>query len=154
MPKLPAAAQEAAESAESMSFDPIPDGVYTAKLTEVDDSVAPGPAGPQWKLTWEVTDEEYKGRKLFERMSLSKAAAFKVKEIYEALGYTLDSDTDEMIGDQCKLAVSIGIIEKGTRKGEKSNNIDRHMSLSNGGDSETSGPAAASAAAGGSDPWS
>lgn len=124
MAKLNKEAQKAAESAESSGFEPLPDGVYHAKLRDVD-TTRSGPKGPYWSWEFEVIGEEFKGRRLWNNTSLSESAAFKMKETFEAFGAPLDTDTDDLIGMVVKLQVSQRTIQEGTRKGEIANQIDR-----------------------------
>lgn len=125
MAKLNKQQQKQAEEVESGSFDPVPDGVYHVKLVDVD-TTREGPKGPYW--SWEfdiVQDDAHNGRKLWNNTSLSEAAAFKMKETYEAFGVPLDTDTDDMLGMVVKAQVSQRVIQSGDRKGDIGNQIDR-----------------------------
>lgn len=139
MPKLPKAVAKRVGEAESTgSFEALPEGTYIVQLIDVDGSKE-GPAGPYWSWEFDVVsdsdgDTALAGRKLWSNTSLSEKADFKMKEVFEAFGYTTDSDTDEMVGEKIKVSVSQRPIEKGARKGQVGNNIERHMSLESTGE--------------------
>lgn len=126
MAKLPKKVAKAASEAESSSFDALPPGPYVAKLTQVITDRPDGPSGPYW--VWEfdvVAPDEYANRKLWANTSLSDKASWKLKEMFDAFGYTTDTDTDDLISETVKLMVSQAPITKGTRAGEIGNNVDR-----------------------------
>jgi hypothetical protein len=132
MAKLSAAMRKKVDATETMSFEPVPNGIYRLRLVEVTTD-GKGPAGPYWTWIFKVDEPEdsdlhqFNGRKLWHNTSLSDDALFKMKEVYAAMGYTLDSDTDEMCGDHCRGLLTQATIEKGNRKGEKRNEIVRLM---------------------------
>lgn len=135
MAKLNKKLQDQTDKAESSGFAVMPDGALHLKLRDVD-TTKEGGKGPYWSWEFEVvddvkfTDEQGKehstlGRRLWNNTSLSEAAAFKMKETYEAFGVPLDTDTDEMIGMVVKGIISQRTIQSGARKGEIANQIDR-----------------------------
>lgn len=106
-------------------FEPLPDGAYHLRLNQVD-SEREGPSGPYWSWEFDVVEPgDYTNRKLWNNTSLSEAAAFKMKETYDAFGVPYDTDTDDMCGQVVKAIVSIRTIQSGARKGEPSNQIDK-----------------------------
>lgn len=123
MPKLPKAVQKAAEEAESSSFEALPEGKYLCQLDEVKTDGS-GKAGPYWTWVWKIHEDNgsFAGRLLWDTVSLS--VDWKVKQVFEALGFSLDSDTDEMIGEKAWLVVSQRVIEGGKRQGEMGNSVD------------------------------
>lgn len=128
MPKLPKDKARQVAETESSGFSALDEGRYLAALSDV--KVMPGGEnGPYW--SWEFKDliNTETGRKAPGRQwvntSLSDKAAWKMKEVFDAFGYTTDSDTDEMIGEKVVLVISQNIIERGKRKGETGNNVDR-----------------------------
>jgi hypothetical protein len=125
MPKLNKKQAKGVDDA-SGSFEPLDDGVYHARLRGVETSDEPGPSGSHyWKWEFEVVEEPYINRRLWTNTSLAEAAAFKLKEAFEAFGEDTDTDTDELCGRVVRLVVSTGVIQKGARKGEPNNSIDR-----------------------------
>ena len=141
MPKLSKAAAKQVANTETQSFGAIPGGIYIGRLDEVTTGTGKQSGKPYWSWAFTVVsdadgDEEYAGRKLWINTSLSEAAHFKLKEVFEAFGYTPDSDTDEMIGEQIKLLVSETVIEQGARKGQPGNNVDRAIALDDDGEGD------------------
>ena len=54
----------------------------------------------------------------------------KMKRFFNAFEMTLDSDTDEMIGERCIIKLAVKTAEAGKRKGELVNEIDDFRPLS------------------------
>jgi hypothetical protein len=107
-------------------FDLLDDGVYHARLRDVEASENAGPSGAHyWTWGFEVVEEPYINRRLWTNTSLSEAAAFKLKEMFDAFGEDTDTDTDELCGQVVRLVVSTRTIQGGSRKGENANQIDR-----------------------------
>lgn len=130
MPKLPKNIQKAADEAEVQDYSALDPGTYVVSVKEIktDDKTRNG--DPMWTWQFKVEDEKYKGRLLWERTALTEAAAWKIKQIFAALGFTLDSDADELLGEKCKAVVSQAEIPSGSRKGQMGNNIDSYLALS------------------------
>lgn len=133
MPKLPKNVQEAAEKADAGGgTQALEEGLYVLRLFSVDPT-GEGPAGPYW--TWEFRvvegpDGPMSGRKrLWDRISLSDAAVWKVKQVYTAFGFTLDSDTDELVGEHVKAYVVQEPIQTGQRAGQMGNAIAEYLEL-------------------------
>lgn len=137
MPKLSKAKQKSVAKAESTGFKALEPGQYLGTLKQVvtqkDGKPLEGAAGPYWQ--WEFDsirsldeEETFPGRQ-FVITSLSDESDWKMKEVFEAFGYELDSDTDEMVGETVILQVSQRVIEKGARKGQTGNNVDRLLPL-------------------------
>jgi hypothetical protein len=144
MPKLSKAKQKTVAKAESTGFQPLPEGKYIGALkavvTEKNGEPLSGDAGPYWQWEFDhITDlqeeDTFPGRQ-FVITSLSDESDWKMKEVFDAFGYALDSDTDEMVGEKVILVVSQRVIEKGKRKGEMGNNVDRVMPLESGGEAD------------------
>ena len=138
MPKLPAAVQSAAENAEGGGgTSPLEEGLYLLRIRGVD-VTGKGAAGPYW--TWEFdvvqgVDGRSRGRKrLWDRISLSEKAAWRVKQFYEAVGFTFDSDTDEMLGEHVGAYVVQEPIQSGPKAGQMGNTIQEYRALDEDGD--------------------
>lgn len=135
MPKLDKKTAAAVAEQESQSFEPIPDGIYTAKLLSVEARESRA-GNPMWTWELEIDEGDHKGRRQWVNTSLSENAQWKMKEVFDAFGYTTDSDTDEMVGDRIKIAVSTRVIESGSRAGQKGNNVDRCLPLGDSDDDD------------------
>lgn len=127
MPKLTKAAAKVVDSAEAAGGFPLLDeGRYAAQLMKVEQKA--GKEFPYW--VWEfsnVHDEEgtsYAGR-LWNNTSLSPKSAGFLKAVFEAFGYTTDSDTDEMVGEFVVVHVIQEVIPTGQHAGRKTNRIQR-----------------------------
>lgn len=133
MPKLPQNVQTAAENAETGGGSaPLEDGIYVLRLHSVD-VTGSGPSGPYW--TWEFRvvegpDGPMNGRRrMWDRISLSEKAAWKLKEFYTAMGFTLDSDTDEMLGEHVQAYIIQAPIQSGAKAGQVGNEISEYMEI-------------------------
>jgi hypothetical protein len=126
MPKLSEKQQQVTEQAEG-GFRLVDDGAYLCKLTKVEQ--VPGPTDDQWALSWEISDpdfEEYAGVSLRDWISLGEKSAWKMRQFFDALGFTLDSDTDEMVGETARLYVVKVTQEQGKLAGQKVNRVTKY----------------------------
>lgn len=135
----------------SGSFEPIPAGKYLATLVGVEErdnafgekswsaeftdliNIRTGETAPgrQWfnmDLPNETMPDDYEPRKVKKGQTrqeawdaLQQVRASQIHAFFEALGYEVDSDTDEMIDEKAILVVGIRTIQSGTRKGERTN---------------------------------
>lgn len=127
MPKLNKTQQKTVEKAEAWgdgSFQPLEVGRYAARLAKVESRL--GPKGEYW--SWEfdaIHDVEGNahGGRLWHTTSLGAASAGSLKSTFEAFGYSVDSDTDEMIGEWATLSVDIEMASQGKRAGQRVNRV-------------------------------
>lgn len=124
MAKLNKKTAEMVDKAEGGSFEPLEAGAYHVRLVDVD-SDREGPKGPYWSWEFDVVEPDTRKSKLWQNTSLSEAAAFKMKETFDAFGVPTDTDTDDLCGQVCKAIVSVRTIQSGARQGELANQIDR-----------------------------
>lgn len=103
--------------------NPQPGRQFTNLVLPGDDKKIPdnyeGPAKGLKK--GQTLEEAWKARNDFLRS--------KIKQFFEAFGYTTDSDTDEMIGERCVIALSVETIGAGKRKGQLGNQITGFYTL-------------------------
>ena len=124
MPKLASKDAQLVEETESTGFEPVPAGIYPARLVDV--SVGEGAKGPYWKWEYEIlVGYEHAGRKFWNITSLSPKAAFKMKETFEAFGVSPDTDTDLLLGKDVTLQVGVGTIQSGERTGQSTNVVNQ-----------------------------
>jgi len=124
MPKLDRNTATTVNTTEGSSdFEPLPAGVYTARLMEV--NVKEGRTAPYWSWTFEILEPDFLNRRMWVNTSLSPAAAWKMKEVFDAFGADAGTDTDELCGQAVRLTVTQRVIETGNKKGEIGNNVDR-----------------------------
>jgi hypothetical protein len=77
-------------------FEPVPAGVYSVVVTEMNESEEDGPSGyPYVGVVMTILEGEFENRKLFSNLSMSPKAAFKVKEFLEACGVPEEQLTSE-----------------------------------------------------------
>lgn len=154
MPKLPEHIQTAADNAEVRDFSAIPAGLYKARVKDIDTDGTSAAGNAKWVFKVEILagpndmdDTKHAKRILFEHAALTEDSAWKMKQIFTALGYTMDSDADELVGEECQLMVSQGEIASGNKKGQMGNNIDSWLSATGDSGAELVGAAAGGGAA-------
>ncbi len=98
----------------TQSYDPIPAGKYRAMV--VDSEVKPTKAGTGHllKLTWEVLEGEYKGRKVFDNVNIDnpnpqavEIAQKQLSAICRACGRLQISDSAEIHDIPCVIKVAV-----------------------------------------------
>lgn len=159
MPKLPKSVAKKANKAEATTggFEPIPAGKYLARLRGVKasesqnfpDHVVRWSAefgdlhdlegntypGRQWINLSVIQNEDMpgsytKGEESWDQyVSISHGT---LKGFFENMGFTTDSDTEEMVGEVALLKVSVRTINQGARKGERTNQVDAILPLPDG----------------------
>lgn len=124
MAKLNKKLQEQTKNAPDAEFEPIPAGLYHTRLRTVD-TTKEGPKGPYWVWEFEIVEEEQTGRRVWLNTSLAAAAAFKLKEVFQAFGVDVDADTDDLCGQIVLAQIGTRVIQGGSRKGEIGNDLSR-----------------------------
>jgi hypothetical protein len=96
------------------SYDPIPSGEYVAQVVDSDIKDTKNGTGKYIKLTWEIIDGEYTGRKLFENYNIinSNPQAVEIGErqwaaVQAACGKYAVTDTEEVHAIPCFVKVGI-----------------------------------------------
>lgn len=131
MPKLGAKEQQqAADAPEGGGGGPMPEGPVLVQLIEVKVKDEKDRNGfDLWNVEVHVVEpEQYKGRKLFDQISMGETSAWKVRSFFDGFGYTLDTDTAEMIREDAKAVVYTvhEIAQGGKYKGKPMNKIERY----------------------------
>lgn len=148
MPKLAAKDRKKVQKAEAVGggFEPLKPGKYVAELSNVEakNSAAGNPMwvaefteihnldgekqpGRQWyNLNLPTTNEPpegyTKGAEKWEQYQ--NLCAGRIKAFFEAFGFTVDSDTDELIGERVVLQIGVRTIQNGDRAGEQTNSVN------------------------------
>lgn len=148
MPKLAAKVRKQAEAASAVTggFEPITPGKYIATLKSVEAKTS-NAGNPMWTAEFEdihsMDGEKQPGRQWY-NLNLPTTpeppegytkgeekwkqyqglCAGRLKGFFEAFGYTVDSDTDEMIGERCVIQIGIRTIQNGARAGERTNTVE------------------------------
>lgn len=158
MPKLAAKVKKKVAKAKAVSgeFEPMPPGKYIAELSEVE-AKSSNAGNPMWNVTFEnITDldgEPQPGRQWYTLMMPQDAmpADYKpknskkspeeawetyqnlvegrIKAFFDAFGFTVDSDTDEMIGERCVLQIGVETINGGPKIGQLTNRVNAVLPL-------------------------
>lgn len=99
------------EIEEAQDYSPIPTGVYHCKLVVVDSSKTTAAGDEMWELKFVVVDGEYRGRKIYDRLSFGRKALPRVKLLFSRMGQKLEGDvnvTPDMIrGRECFVSVEV-----------------------------------------------
>ena len=126
MPKLSKKAAKEVEKAEAWGVGGggylLPEGRYAARLKAV--TVGQGPKGEYWAFEWSKLHnedgEEQRGRQ-WDNVSLGVKG--KLAQVFQGLGYSPDSDTDEMIGEWAVIHLAQEVATQGKRAGNTVNRI-------------------------------
>jgi hypothetical protein len=147
MPKLPPTISKQVDTAETSNTDGyalIEPGRYFATLMDVE--VKDGKYGPQWSAVFsEITQADggtISGRQWYNLnipvdghmpsnylngedkwTKFQEVNRSRMKQFFEAFGFTTDSDTDEMIGEIVAIDIEIRTIQNGPRTGERVNSV-------------------------------
>ena len=124
MPKLPKKTQDSVEKAEEWGESSylLDEGRYAAQLQGVESRE--GAKGEYWSWVYtNLHDQEgtpHPGRQ-WDNTSLSQPG--RLKQVFNAFGYSTDSDTDEMIGEWVTLVVRQEVAQAGKRAGQLVNRV-------------------------------
>lgn len=146
MPKLESSTakrvQTGAENADSGEFEPLPEGVYRMSLRSVtvktlEQSREPKLVGcPMWTWEFEIPEgQEHAGRRFWSSRILPADNGYqhadfmmaKFAEPFEALGGTVEDDTDNLLGRVCRGYVVQQVAQKGKREGQPTNSLEDLM---------------------------
>lgn len=154
MPKLPVKDRRQVEKAESVSggFEPLPAGKYVGTLSAVEEKTSQA-GNKYWNTEYsdleDMDGDSKPGRQWYilmlpssmpEDYQIPPKSKFKtpeeawdnyqnlvkgrIKAWFEAHGYTLDTDTEEMLGEQAILQLGIETIQKGPKTGQRTNRVN------------------------------
>jgi hypothetical protein len=111
---------------EEMSFDPLPAGEYLLRVVEAEERE--GPTAPYINLRMEVVDGDYAGRSIFEILSLSEKALFRLKGFMLAAGYedeelagSIEFDPDDFL----EVEVLAQVKQRKDNNGEMRNRVNK-----------------------------
>jgi hypothetical protein len=115
---------------ESTGFDPLPPGLYTAIVESSEEKATKANNGKYLKLTLQVVDGEYKGRKIFSNINIENqnptATAIGLAELADlcrATGVLRPKDSCELHNIPVTIKVAI---EKRKDTGEEQNRIKKY----------------------------
>jgi hypothetical protein len=131
MPKLPQETQEAVanDDGERPEYEAI-EGYALVKLVEATegDEGESGFAGQTLKFKV-LEPREHRGQHVWEYISYAPGAAFKWKQFWDSVGYTYDSDTDEVIDEEDELILNCypEVQKKGKNKGKMNTAVNEFL---------------------------
>lgn len=158
MPKLNATQVKAVEKVAPQlgnSFEPHPPGKYIGRLKSVEAKTSTN-NNPMWAIAWDnirtLEGDEIAGQQFFnlnfptskepkadwkpqDPKRLEKWTSYQerckaqIHGFFVAHGYTADSDTDEMLGEDCVLDVGIETQQAGARAGQARNVVNGFLPL-------------------------
>lgn len=109
--KLDSDFQKAMDEADSNlpdgEFEPLEEGFYLASVRSIKLSEKAGASGyKQWVVVWQIIAPKKRAKRtVWDRISLSPKAAFKMRELFDSLGFEYDSDSDELVGEKAIIEV-------------------------------------------------
>jgi hypothetical protein len=138
-------------------FTPLPDGWYTAHITQASLETTKAGTGQYIKIRYDVTGPTHQGRVVFGNLNIrnpnpkaEEIGRQQLGDLMRSVGLAKVSDTDQLIGSSCQIKLT-------TRQQEgyePSNDIKGWKSVEGAAMPKPSAPAAAKEpAAAGSPPW-
>lgn len=143
MPKLDGGTatrvQKGKENADNGDFEALPEGVYRLSLRSVtvktlESSREPKLVGcPMWTWEFEIPGgEEHAGRRFWASRILPADNGYqhadfmllKFAEPFEALGGTVEDDTDDLLGRVCRGFVTQTVSTRGKNEGKQINQLE------------------------------
>jgi hypothetical protein len=103
---------------EDREYDELEDGFYLARCEKVVEGDKAGPSGyPQTRFQWRMIKPSAR-RVQSDFVSMSPAAAWRMRMIFDACDLTYDSEPEEVVGETAIIQIEQQIQERGQRKGE------------------------------------
>lgn len=131
MPQLDGTAADKVKNAESSS-GLMDEGWHEMILVAVHDKDKSGNAlsgekGPYWRWELQVPEdaEKFRNWRQWRNVSLSDEAAGMMKDMFAAFGADPSVNTDELLGQRCRVQVGVRTIQQGANVGDKTNFIKK-----------------------------
>jgi hypothetical protein len=112
----------------------LPVGHYLLEVVEIKEEPASTRAGTSGfgkllVVSKVVQPRAHKGHKVWDRLSYSPQARWKLRSFYDAVGYEYSSDTDEIVEakEQFVAYMEAEIIENGAKKGQLGDNVSEML---------------------------
>jgi len=145
---------DANEVEPSNDFEPIPKGEYLAMMIDSEKKTTRSGDGEYLQCTWEIVDESYKGRRMWDRLNLwnkndtaAKIARGTLSAICRAVGVMRPKDSSELHGKPCRIKVVIE--ERNDKPGVMKNEIKGYVATG----ATTPEPKAATSTSTKTPPW-
>lgn len=96
------------------SYDPLPAGWYTAKITEADVNATKAGNGQYIKVKYDITGPSHQGRAVYGNLNIKnpnpKAEEIgrqQLAELITSIGLTKVRDTDQLIGGELQIKLKV-----------------------------------------------
>jgi hypothetical protein len=136
-------------------FTPLPDGWYTASITEAGLQQTKAGTGQYIKVRYDITGPTHQGRVVFGNLNIrnpnpkaQEIGRQQLGDLMRAIGLAKVTDTDELIGGQCQIKLTT----RHQEGYEPSNDIKGWKAIE-GGTMPKPAAAAPAQASAGSPPW-
>lgn len=109
---------------------PVDEGHYILRLTEVEEDTKA--SGDGVTCTFTIMSAKRRGHELrYNWMSFSEKAGWKIRMLFDAAGYTYDSEFEELIEDEAEFVGYVTQQEQtqGKNAGKMQNNIEEFIKL-------------------------
>lgn len=135
------------------SYETVPAGWYSAKITEAELKQTKSGTGQYIKLRFDITGPTHEGRVVFNNLNIQNAnpkaeeiGRQQLNEVMAACGLERVTDTDQFVGCNCSIKVAVRTSEQ---YGEQ-NEVKGYKAMS-GSPAPTAAPSSATAAS--TPPW-
>ncbi len=120
-----------AKTTGSGDFEPLPDGVYPAKITGAELTTAQSSGNPMIKLTLQISSGEYAKRLVWDNLVWTQAAFWKIKNIAEATNIpsnqAADAGIEEVADELLNMNVDILLESKTNSNGKLQNVVKKYL---------------------------
>jgi Protein of unknown function (DUF669) len=119
------------KSSNNVGFEPIPDGVYPAKVIGSELATAQSSGNPMIKITLQITSGDFAKRLIWDNLVWTESSVWKIKSISEAAqipSNTSDKATiEEVASELLDTHVDILVETKTQNNGSQQNVVKRYI---------------------------
>jgi hypothetical protein len=98
----------------SGNYDPIPAGKYQAKIAEASVGLTKSGTGEYIKVRWDILGPAHQGRVVFQNLNIRNQSSAaeeigrrQLGEIMRAIGLASVQDTDQLVGGEAEIKVTV-----------------------------------------------
>jgi hypothetical protein len=109
-------------TAPSIDFDVLPDGWYSARITQADVRETRAGTGSYISVRYDVTGPTHEGRVVWGNLNLSnpnpraeQIGREQLSQLIAAIGLAKITDSDELIGGECEIKLKVKTDDYGTK---------------------------------------
>ena len=91
------------------NFEPIDPAEYEFEVKKIEEKVGQSSGKPYLSIELECLDDDFKGRRVFDNISLGENTLWRLKQFAEAAGVDIEEefDTDDFIGEVVNAVIDI-----------------------------------------------